>query len=107
MNGRIFLSAIVCASALLLSAPLWAAATATAAPTAQSGGAAVSAATVNVNSATVAELEALPGIGRKTADAIVAYRTEKGKFKSVQDLLKVKGIGPKSLDKIKNLVRVD
>lgn len=64
-------------------------------------------ATVNLNSASAAELEALPGIGKATAEKIVAYRGEKGKFKAVDDLLKVKGVGKKSLDKIRALVRVE
>lgn len=58
----------------------------------------------NVNTATAAEIEKLPGIGKKSADAIVAYRTEKGKFKTPKDLLKVKGIGKKTLEKIQALV---
>jgi len=61
----------------------------------------------NINTATVAELEKLPGIGKKSATAIVAYRTEKGKFKTTQDLLKVKGVGKKTLEKIKPLVTVE
>lgn len=58
----------------------------------------------NVNTATAAEIEKLPGIGKKSAAAIIAYRTEKGKFKTSKDLLKVKGIGKKTLEKIQNLV---
>lgn len=76
-----------------------------AAPTAAATQAAV--ATVNLNSASVAELQGLPGIGKVTAEKIVAYRSEKGKFKSVDDLLKVKGVGKKSLDKIRPLVSVE
>lgn len=64
-------------------------------------------ATVNLNTASVKELEALPGIGRTTADNIVAYRTEKGKFRSVDELVKVKGVGDKTLDKVRNLVSVE
>ena len=64
-------------------------------------------ATVNLNSATAKELEALPGIGKSTAGNIVAYRTEKGKFKTVDELLKVKGVGDKTLEKIRNLVAVE
>lgn len=64
-------------------------------------------ATVNLNSASAKELEALPGIGRATAGNIVAYRTEKGKFKTVDELLKVKGVGDKTLEKIRNLVSIE
>ena len=58
----------------------------------------------NVNTASAAEIEKLPGVGKKSAAAIVAYRTEKGKFKTAKDLLKVKGIGKKTLEKIQPLV---
>ena len=58
----------------------------------------------NVNTAPAAEIEKLPGVGKKSAAAIVAYRTEKGKFKAPKDLLKVKGIGKKTLEKIQPLV---
>lgn len=62
---------------------------------------------VNINTATVKELTSLPGIGQAKAEAIVKYREENGAFKNVEDLTKVKGIGPKMLDKIKNEVTVD
>jgi len=54
---------------------------------------------VNINTATVAELQSIKGIGPKTAAAIIAYRDDHGSFKSVDELENVKGIGPKSLDK--------
>lgn len=69
--------------------------------------AAVKTAPLSLNSASAKELEKLPGIGEKSAAAIVAYRTEKGPFKTVQELLKVKGVGQKTLEKIKPLVSVD
>ncbi|GAB4342180.1 MAG: hypothetical protein Kow0089_17050 [Desulfobulbaceae bacterium] len=56
---------------------------------------------ININSATAAELEALPGIGPAKAEAIVKYREEHGKFKKIEDLVLVKGIGEKVLEKIK------
>jgi competence protein ComEA len=52
---------------------------------------------VSVNSATAEELDALPGIGPKTARAIVEFREKYGKFSSPEDLLQVPGIGPKKL----------
>ncbi|NRA60458.1 MAG: helix-hairpin-helix domain-containing protein [Psychrobium sp.] len=55
---------------------------------------------VNINTATEKELvAALNGIGSKKAKAIVNYRKQHGKFKSNSDLLAVKGIGPKLLEK--------
>lgn len=54
---------------------------------------------VRLNSATVAELQQLSGVGEKKAQAIVEYRQKNGKFKSVDELQNVKGIGPKLLEK--------
>jgi len=54
---------------------------------------------VNINTADAKTLEALNGVGEKTAKAIVEYRTEHGPFKTVEDLSKVKGIGAKIIDK--------
>ena len=62
---------------------------------------------VNINSATIEELQAVKGIGPKTAAAIVAYRDAHGAFVDVDDLENVKGIGEKSLKKIEgNLIAV-
>ncbi|WP_257326268.1 ComEA family DNA-binding protein [Pseudoalteromonas rhizosphaerae] len=55
---------------------------------------------VNVNQATVEQLTQLPGIGKSKAQAIVDYRTEQGKFKSVADLAQVKGVGDKLVAKL-------
>ncbi|MFH4354120.1 MAG: ComEA family DNA-binding protein [Neisseriaceae bacterium] len=51
--------------------------------------------TVNLNTATIAELQSLIGIGPKKASAIIAYRREHGGFKSTEQLIQVKGIGLK------------
>ena len=56
---------------------------------------------VNINKADVATLDALDGIGAKKAEAIVAYRTEHGEFKTLDELKEVSGIGDKLFDKIK------
>jgi competence protein ComEA len=62
---------------------------------------------ININSATIGELQSVKGIGPKTAEAIVAYRSEYGSFKSVDELENVKGIGEKSLKKFEgNLIAV-
>ncbi len=56
--------------------------------------------TVNINTATAPELaEMLSGIGNKRAEAIVAYRDAHGSFSSVEQLLEVKGVGEKVLEK--------
>ena len=62
---------------------------------------------VNINQATVKELAELPGIGMKKAEAIIVYREEKGKFESVDDLKKVKGIGSAIVEKIRGQVTVE
>ena len=61
---------------------------------------------VDLNTATVPELDALPGVGPVTAAAIVAWRQSNGKFTSVDQLAEVDGIGPSRLEKLRALVRV-
>ncbi|MGA8546452.1 MAG: ComEA family DNA-binding protein, partial [Mycobacterium sp.] len=61
---------------------------------------------VNLNTATVQQLDALPGIGPVTAAAIVAWRDANGKFTSVDQLAEVDGIGPGRLEKLRPLVCV-
>ncbi|WP_197380099.1 ComEA family DNA-binding protein [Mycolicibacterium mengxianglii] len=61
---------------------------------------------VDLNSATVEQLDTLPGIGPVTAAAIVAWRDDHGSFASVDQLSEVDGIGPARLDKLRDLVRV-
>ncbi|WMT42339.1 ComEA family DNA-binding protein [Paenibacillus sp. D2_2] len=56
---------------------------------------------ININTAGAKELQEIPGIGEKKAQAIMNYRNENGPFKSVEDLTKVKGIGAKMLEKMK------
>lgn len=65
------------------------------------------AAPVDINSADAKTLEKeLIGIGPKTAQAIVHYRAKHGPFRSVDDLLKVKGIGPKTLEKNRDRILI-
>ncbi len=59
---------------------------------------------MNVNSATLEELERLPGVGPATARAILEYRRTRGFFSSVEDLLHVKGIGLKKLEGMRRAV---
>ncbi len=60
---------------------------------------------VNLNTANVVELQLLPGIGESRAAAIVALRQQRGGFKSVDELVDVKGIGDAMLDRLKPYVR--
>jgi competence protein ComEA len=60
-----------------------------------------SAASVNLNTASAAQLEELPGIGAKMALRIVEYRQKNGGFKKIEDLMNVKGIGEKAFLKLK------
>lgn len=64
------------------------------------------AAMINLNTATVAELESLPGIGAKVAARIVEYRTKKGPFRKIEDLMNVQGIGEKSFLRLKAQITV-
>ena len=61
---------------------------------------------VNLNDATVAQLDVLPGVGPATAAAIVAYRTQHGPFRTVDALSDVHGIGPAKLEQLRPLVTV-
>ncbi|MGD0822849.1 MAG: helix-hairpin-helix domain-containing protein [Desulfomonilia bacterium] len=56
---------------------------------------------ININTATKEELMMLPGIGEKTAAAIVTYRLANGQFKSLDDMTRIKGISKKRIDKIR------
>lgn len=62
---------------------------------------------INLNKATAAELSQLKGIGMKYAERIVEFRDKNGPFKQVEDLLKIQGIGLKTLEKNKDRVTVE
>jgi competence protein ComEA len=62
---------------------------------------------VVLNEATESDLRRLPGIGAKRADAILALRAHLGRFRALEDLLKVKGIGRSTLKRLRPLVRLD
>jgi competence protein ComEA len=61
---------------------------------------------VNINKANSAQLQTLNGIGPSKADEIIKYRKAHGGFKSVDELVEVKGIGPKTLQKFKGQVSI-
>ena len=62
---------------------------------------------LNINTATIPELDELPGIGPVLAQRIVDYRTTYGKYKAVEELLKVNGIGDAKLMEIIDLITVE
>ncbi|WP_276356316.1 ComEA family DNA-binding protein [Cohnella caldifontis] len=75
-------------------------------PPSSSSEPASAAALLDLNTATEAELDGLPGVGPSKARAILEYRNAHGGFRSVDELLQVKGIGAKMLERIRPLVRV-
>jgi competence protein ComEA len=77
-----------------------------AAPGAAPGASAPAGAKVNLNTATLEQLDTLPGVGPVTAQAILAWRESHGRFGSVDDLLDVKGIGDATLAELRELVVV-
>jgi competence protein ComEA len=87
-----FLAAALLAALVLTTGPAFAAAT--------------PAGKVNLNTATVAQLEELPGIGPALAARIVEHRQKNGAFKSVEDVMAVKGIGEKNFSKIQGFLSV-
>lgn len=64
------------------------------------------AAPLDLNAATAEELDALPGVGPATARSILSYRNRHGRFRSVNELLEVPGIGPSKLETLRPLVKV-
>lgn len=107
---RIVFAIVALIAALVAPSSLASAQTAKAAPATKAGSAAKARATpgspVNLNSASVAQLQTLPGIGASTAQRIVDYRQKNGSFKKIEELMNVKGIGEKSFLKLKPLISV-
>ena len=62
---------------------------------------------LNINTATVSEFVLLPGIGPNKAATIVAYREENGPFEKIEDLINVKGIGRRTLQKLEEYLKLD
>ena len=88
-----FVAAALLAAFVLTTGPAFAAAPATTGK-------------VNLNTATVSQLEDLPGIGPSLAARIVEHRQKNGAFKSVEDVMAVKGIGEKNFSKIQGYLSV-
>lgn len=61
---------------------------------------------VNINTASLDELDTLPGIGPTTAQRIIDYRNDNGPFGSIEDIVNVAGIGPATYDELKDLITV-
>ena len=61
---------------------------------------------ININTATQAQLETLTGIGPATATKIIEYREKNGKFKKIEDIKQVSGIGDNKFEKIKDSITV-
>ena len=68
--------------------------------------AAPAAASINLNTASQAQLETLPGVGASAAKRILEYRQKNGGFKKIEELMNVKGIGEKSFLKLKPFITV-
>ncbi|OGL44226.1 MAG: hypothetical protein A2161_03225 [Candidatus Schekmanbacteria bacterium RBG_13_48_7] len=62
---------------------------------------------LNINTATVSEFVLLPGIGPNKAATIIAYREENGPFEKIEDMINVKGIGRRTLQKLEAYLKLD
>ena len=62
---------------------------------------------VNINTANKEELSALPGIGPAIAERIIEYRDKNGPFKNTEEITKIKGIGEKTFQKMKDLIAIE
>lgn len=72
----------------------------------QNGNKNISPEKININTANLEELQKLPGIGPSKAQAIIDYREKVGKFKSIEEIKNVKGIGEKTYEKLKELITI-
>ena len=61
---------------------------------------------ININSADIEQLQQIPGVGPVTADKIIQYRQDNGRFSSIDDIKNVSGIGEKTFEKLKDYITV-
>lgn len=61
---------------------------------------------ININTASLGELQKLPRVGPQIAQRILDYRKENGNFKRIEDILKVRGVGEKMFEQLKDLITV-
>lgn len=61
---------------------------------------------VNINTASLEELQRLPRVGPQIAQRIIDYRNEHGNFKRIEDIMKVRGIGERTFNQLKDLITV-
>jgi competence ComEA-like helix-hairpin-helix protein len=94
--ARVSVLALAAVLGVLLAAP----------PILAAGGTGLSG-VVNINTATVEELQLLPGIGESRAKAVIELRKRNGGFKSVDELTQVKGIGATALERLRPYVRTE
>ncbi len=103
MRRLFFVTGMLVASLVAAGPSAWAQSDKT--PTASKARATASA-PVNLNAASAAQLQTLPGVGSSTAERIVEYRQKNGAFKKIEELMNVKGIGEKSFLKLKPLITI-
>lgn len=96
-----FVLSLVAISGLLAAVPSNAVSAQATAPSQRGAKAAPTTAVVNINTASAAELDSLPGIGAKTAARIIEYRQKNGPFKKIEELMNVRGVGEKNFLKLK------
>jgi competence protein ComEA len=98
-------ASIIATACLLVHAPSLSAAQGKAAPRSAAAKPAPGK-VVNINTASAAELDGLPGIGAKTAALIVDYRQKNGPFKKIEELMNIRGVGEKNFLKLKDHISV-